>query len=88
MANFLKNLFSGIAVAPDNDLRTRLTEKARQLAVSNGWSWAGPVEIGSGSHDSEPVWIVTSNAASRGQSARVMIHKSDLETVHAGYLPR
>jgi hypothetical protein len=69
-------------------LNEQLSEQARKLAEERGWTWREPVEITSGLHQGEPVWVVRSNVMMRSPSVRVEIRKSDLAIVQDGYLPR
>jgi hypothetical protein len=72
----------------DPQLRERVSEQAQNVAKERGWTWREPVDITSGAHDGEPVWVVCTNVMMRSPSVRVLIRKSDLAIVHAGYLPR
>jgi hypothetical protein len=70
------------------ELNEQLSEQARKLAEERGWTWREPVEITSGLHQGEAVWVVRSNVVMRSPSVRVEIRKSDLLIVESGYLPR
>jgi hypothetical protein len=72
----------------DEALRDSIVAIARRCAEERGWTWQEPIEISPAAEAGQPVWDVRSNAASRGMNVRVVIRRSDLAVIHAGYLKR
>ena len=70
------------------DLRNRIVDQARALAVERGWSFNEPIDVTSGTEDGEPVWIVTSNYMSLGRNVKIALRQADHSLKRAGYLPR
>ena len=70
------------------DLRNRIVDQARALAVERGWSFNEPIDVTPGTEDGEAVWIVTSNYMSLGRNAKVVLRQADHSLKRAGYLPR
>ena len=73
---------------PDLELRAKLMETARQVAVERGWPWEEPIEVNSAAFKGEGVWEVATNRRVRGASVRVLIRRSDGQVVHSGFLSR
>jgi hypothetical protein len=73
---------------PDDTLRAQLISRAQKLAEERGWTWLDPVEVTSAAHRGHPVWIIRTNAVSRGRNARIVLRQSDHAVIQAGYLSR
>ena len=75
-------------IVPDEELRNRLIEQARAVALERGWLWLEPVEVTAEADGLEAVWVVRTNTLSLGASVRVVFRRADITLVRAGYLPR
>jgi hypothetical protein len=73
---------------PDPVVRGQLIERAQKIAAERGWTWREPAEITAEAEKGEAVWVVRTNVMMRSPSVRVVLRRSDLSLVQAGYLPR
>jgi hypothetical protein len=75
-------------MTPDPDLTGRLIDLSRNIASGRGWTWREPIEITAETEQGEAVWVVRTNVLMRSPSVRIVLRRSDLSVVIAGYLPR
>ena len=65
-------------------------ERAKQLAVEQGWAWVEPVEaiLRRAWFGEQARWEISSNVAGRGPMARFVIDAHTGAVIEQGYIPR